>query len=292
MNNHSQSWRTVTYHAARWTMDTQTHRHTHTHKHAHTTHTHTQHTHTHTHIYIYIYIYIYIQIHTYVHFQVPTKIWRNKYLFANFMWAVVIMQKCKLYPYNSAKYYDWHLNHIDQICKTLLDLCNKSNSKLKKYFRNLFPTFEFLLVIMHSSSSSTRSGMLWWDVVTSNGRTGWQVALLVWKRWPHTLEAWDILSTVENFEPSAKLICHWFREPLLCLEIMSTFGVNVLLLCPEVFLPIELTWNRMADDMKDTLSIWVVCVCVCLCVCKHVWDLPNIPPYLHLYITFSLAKIL
>ena len=81
-------------------------------------------------------------------------------------------------------------------------------------------------------------GMLWWDVVNNNGKTGWHVALFVRNRWPQALEAWATLTTVENLELSEKLICHWFSDPFRCFEINSTLGINILSFCPGELLPV------------------------------------------------------
>ncbi len=47
--------------------------------------------------------------------------------------------------------------------------------------------------------------MLWWEVVRRRGRTGWQAALLAWKRCPLARDACDTLTTDEKRESSANI---------------------------------------------------------------------------------------
>ena len=102
------------------------------------------------------------------------------------------------------------------------------------------------------------SGTLWWDVVNRRGKTGWHAALFVLNLCPLTRDACATLSTVENRDPSAKLICHWLSDPLECLDNINTFGVSMLSLWPGEFLPIAFAvkfgaWGFSAPS-KDLLS--------------------------------------
>ena len=115
------------------------------------------------------------------------------------------------------------------------------------------------------------SGMLWCDVVSMSGSTGWHAAELVRKRWPLTRDACATLSTVENLEPSANEICHWLSEPSECFESMIAFGVSWLSLCPGEFFPAAfavktplalslLASNVLLSDSlsADFKSIWLL----------------------------------
>ena len=59
--------------------------------------------------------------------------------------------------------------------------------------------------VVSLSGEAAGSGRLWWEVVSSRGRTGWHAAALARKRWPHTRAAWATLTTVWNLEVSVKL---------------------------------------------------------------------------------------
>lgn len=77
--------------------------------------------------------------------------------------------------------------------------------------------------------------MLWWEVVSSRGRTGWQVIPLTRKRWPDALAEWLMLSIWENFDFSANMTFHRLRVPLLCLEMRQMVGGG-LYLCAAALL--------------------------------------------------------
>lgn len=60
------------------------------------------------------------------------------------------------------------------------------------------------------------STMLWWLVVSSNGKTGWQVISLTLKRCPEARLLCPMLNTWLNLLLSAKVSCHKFKVPLSC----------------------------------------------------------------------------
>jgi len=68
--------------------------------------------------------------------------------------------------------------------------------------------------MVSSGASSARpraesdSGVLWCDVVSSSGSTGWQAMLLVRNRCPLARDTWATFSTVENRDPSANVTWH------------------------------------------------------------------------------------
>lgn len=65
---------------------------------------------------------------------------------------------------------------------------------------------------------------LWWEVVNSKGKTGWQDILLTRKRCPDILVMWLTDSTWVNFDWSLSAKCHRLRVPLACFVTMATTG--------------------------------------------------------------------
>lgn len=68
------------------------------------------------------------------------------------------------------------------------------------------------------------STMLWWLVVSSNGRTGWHVISFTLNLCPDALLLCPILNTWLNLLLSAKVSCHKFKVPLSCFVTKETMG--------------------------------------------------------------------
>ena len=81
-------------------------------------------------------------------------------------------------------------------------------------------------------SSSVRWTTLWWEVVNSNGNTGWQAISLTRNLCPDALALWLMFRRVANFDRSAKVTLQRFRVPLWCLEIILTTGAGLYLWAP------------------------------------------------------------